>query len=86
MKTRTLITRIAALFLATGTAHAQSLWTFRPPPEYDHPFDGLVMVQRASAEYIKKFCPSVNSMACSISELLAKALWHGASSLHSRRV
>jgi len=63
---RLFLTGIAALFLATGTAHAQDLWTFRPSPEYDHPFDGLVMVQRASKEYIRKRCPSENSMACAI--------------------
>ena len=67
---KTLLTSIAALLLATGTAHAQNARTFRPPPKYDHPFDGLVMIQRASKEQIAKRCPSssgtIPALACQI--------------------
>ena len=35
MRTKLLLTGIAALFLATGTAHAQSMVLMLPPPEYD---------------------------------------------------
>ena len=48
------LTGIAALFLATGTAHAQDLWTFRPSPEYDHPFDGLVTVTTCKQRIYQK--------------------------------
>jgi hypothetical protein len=86
MRTKLLLTSIAALFLATGIAHAGEgtladealidiwertkilpapylppvrpglIWVFRPPPEYDKPFDGLVDIQEFRGEEMKGAC------------------------------
>ena len=83
---KALLTGIAVLFLATGTAHAGEgtpadealidiwertkilpapdlapvrpglIWVFRPPPEYDKPFDGLVVIQEFRGEEMKGAC------------------------------
>jgi hypothetical protein len=48
MLTRTFITSIATLFLATtGAAHAGSS-DLLPPKEYDYPFDGPIVITRKS--------------------------------------
>ena len=46
MKTRTLITGIAALFLlATGTAHAKNVReSILPPPKHDHLYEGRITI------------------------------------------
>ena len=32
------------------------IWVFRPPPEYDKPFDGLVVIQEFRGEEMKGAC------------------------------
>ena len=46
MKTHTLITGIAALFLlATGTAHAKNVReSILPPPKHDHLYEGRITI------------------------------------------
>jgi hypothetical protein len=100
MKTSTFIAGIAALLLATGTAHAEIpagkarecpvkyspenkvindaelkectlhfykkfkitpgsgywTWKFPPPPEYDFPYEGVLMVQQLKIEDVRKVC------------------------------
>jgi len=81
-----LLTGVAALLLATGTAHAGEgapadealidtwkrtkilptpylppvrpglIWVWRPPPEYDKPFDGSVAIQEFRGEQMKGVC------------------------------
>ena len=65
---------IAALFLATGTAHADVYYTMirplLPPLQYDHPFRGkLVVIDELSQEQIDRYCrprnnPNVIPLGC----------------------
>jgi hypothetical protein len=41
------------------------IWTFRPPPEYDKPFEGALVVRYFDDDQIKQFCAR-GSIACSI--------------------
>ena len=59
-------TLVFTLFATTPTLAAEVRWIFRPPPEYDKPFDGVVMVERLSPENMKKVCPP-RAIACAIS-------------------
>jgi hypothetical protein len=69
MKTRAPLTSIAALFLATGTAHAERYTptptNYLPPLEYDKPFVGRLQ------EFIVKdrdelagICPEIGAIGC----------------------
>jgi hypothetical protein len=48
----------------TWSAQAQFL-TFRPPPEFDKPFDGTVITERVGEANMKEICPD-GTMGCSI--------------------
>jgi hypothetical protein len=52
MKTRALLTGIAALFLVMGTASAYEIL---PPKEFDHPFPGNLIITRVSE--FNAYCP-----------------------------
>ena len=45
-----LLTDIAALFLATGTAHAAQFTMLMPPAEYDKPYIGELTIKRVATE------------------------------------
>jgi hypothetical protein len=51
------------LFWAIRPAMTQVIWTFRPPPEFDKPFDGELIIERLSREEIQKVCPP-GMLAC----------------------
>src|SRR5262245_18912079 len=57
-----LLAGVAALFLATGTAHsAERLGVWLPPPQYDVPYTGELTIVRAATEQdIRTLCPEIN--------------------------
>jgi hypothetical protein len=60
---KTLLTGIAALFLATGTAHAAP--TMLPPLEYDYSYDGeLKFIIDLDRDAINRMCGPKTSVAC----------------------
>jgi hypothetical protein len=49
---------IAALLLATGTAHAAEWRMFMPPAEYDEPYIGELTIKRVATEQdLRSACP-----------------------------
>ena len=74
---KALLTGIAALFLATGTAHTgDDLQKFPrvrilPPVEFDHPFKGtLTIIRYATVEEVHKACDGLKRIACTNTESL----------------
>ena len=70
-----LLTGIAALFLATGAAHAgprvvgkptvRLYFNWLPPAEYDKPFTGSLIIRRLEAEEdIERVCKGSSKVAC----------------------
>jgi hypothetical protein len=109
MSTRALLTGIAALFLATGAAHAGAerecpakrladgnwneievqeckarvnkavnytghwVWRSPPPPEFDKPYDGVLVIYRLPLADVQKICTDFgqNKHACSFVKQVA---------------
>jgi hypothetical protein len=65
---KTLLTGIAALFLATGTAQAISPgehMTMFPPAQYDKPYDGELEIRRFSTEEeLRQACHDSSIIVC----------------------
>jgi hypothetical protein len=66
MSTRALIASIAALFLATGTAHAadNAITTTLPPAKYDITYTGLLKIWIVPLPVIEYFCRGSSHIAC----------------------
>jgi arsenate reductase-like glutaredoxin family protein len=44
---------------------AESKWTYVPPPEYDKPYPGVLMIQRLPQDELRKVC-ATSGIACSL--------------------
>jgi hypothetical protein len=68
MKTELFLTGIAALLLATGTAHAISPGehqTIFPPVQYDKPYDGELEIRRFSTDdELRRACHDSSIIVC----------------------
>jgi hypothetical protein len=54
---------LLALFALTTAAQAQT--QYLPPPQYDHPFDGLVIIKRAeNLSQMRQWCVGLSNIAC----------------------
>jgi hypothetical protein len=82
MKIRAFIIGVAALFLATGTAHAErytptsanTLANTLPPAEYDKPFPGKLQEFVAKdQEELAGFCPNLEGPALGCAQLWRRA-------------
>lgn len=51
---------IAILLLLLSNAHAQTAGKFLPPEEFDHPYDGRIVIQMArDYDDVRLLCPSM---------------------------
>jgi hypothetical protein len=51
-------------YICHAPVKAESNLTFLPPPEYNKPYPGVLMLERLSLDDLQKICP-LNALACS---------------------
>jgi hypothetical protein len=66
---------LAALATVPACAHARALSVYAvlPPPEYDRPYEGKLIITRADAKELTALCPK-HAIAC-VHHLAADTCW-----------